>query len=162
MTRNFRKFSILSLIVLLLLVLGYYRDFIFKEINAIIQSKELNASYTAAPSIQFMQDYATSFLIKLKWTLTLLFSLVYLGIALFTIHLIFRNPKFNRITIITYLVVGFISGIFMLIGYVFTGLSDKMYEFSRYLMGMAQSPIILMILIPAFKLSLQERSNIPN
>lgn len=157
-----RKFSILSLIVLLILVLGYYRDFIFKGVNAIIQAKELNVSYTAASSLQFLHTYPIPFLLKLKWTLTLIFSVIYLGITLFTIHFIFRNPKFNRITIITYLTVGFISGVFMLTGYVFTGLSDKMYEFSRYLMGMAQSPIILMILIPGFKLSLQERSNIPN
>lgn len=162
MKSNFRKFSILVLIVLLILIMGYYRDFIFKEINAIIQAKELDVTYTAAASLQFMQAHPVPFLLKLKWILTILFSLAYLGVALFTIHLLFHNPKFNRITIITYLVVGFISGIFMGLGFVFTGLSDKMYEFSRYLMGMVQSPIILMILIPAFKLSLQERSNIPN
>ena len=162
MKASLRKYSMLLFIILLILTLGYYRDFIFKGINAILQSKELNASYTPAASLQFLQTYTISQLLKLKWGLTLLFSLIYLGITLFTIHLIFNNPKFNRVTIGTYLVIGLLSGFFMATGFVFTGLSDKMYDFSRYLMGMAQSPIILMILIPAFKLSAQEHSNIPN
>ena len=162
MKTSIGKYMILSVIIILILFLGYYRDFIFKGINAILQAKDLQASYTPAVSLQFLQHYSYPSLLKIKWGLTLLFSLTYLGIALYSVHLIFRNPKFNRITIATYLVVGLISGLFMATGVVFQGVSDKMYEFSRYLMGMAQSPIILMILIPAFKLSLQEHNNIPN
>lgn len=162
MKSTIRKYTILSFSIILILVLGYYRDFIFKGINAIVQAKELSVSYTAPSSLQFIQAYSISFLLKIKWTLTFLFSLGYLGISLFTIQNIFHNPKFNKITLATYLITGLVSGLFMATGFIFTGISDKMYEFSRYLMGMAQSPIILMILIPAFKLSSQEHSNIPN
>ena len=65
-------------------------------------------------------------------------------------------------TIGLYAFVTVIAGMFMITGYVIEGISEKMYEFARYLMGMAQSPIILMILIPAFKLSEQEQTNIEN
>jgi ABC-type Na+ efflux pump permease subunit len=61
-----------------------------------------------------------------------------------------------------YAVVMLLSGLFMILGAAFEGLSDRMYEFARYLMGMVQSPIILMIMIPAFKLSGSEPNNITN
>ncbi len=49
-----------------------------------------------------------------------------------------------------------LSAIFIALGFLFSGASAKMYEFARYLMGMLQSPLILMILIPAFKLAEKE------
>lgn len=60
------------------------------------------------------------------------------------------------ITILTYVGIIILSAVFTTIGYLFEGTSEKMYEFARYLMGMAQSPIVLMILIPTFKLSEKE------
>jgi hypothetical protein len=156
------KYLILALIIVLLLVVGYYRDFIFKGINAIMQAAYLGVPYTAPPSLAFLLTYTPAELSTLKWWLTLLFTVVYFAIALFTIHILFHNKRFNQFTIGAYVVVLLLSALFTATGRLLPGVSDKTYEFSRYLMGMAQSPIILMILIPTFKLSLKQDSNIPN
>ena len=70
--------------------------------------------------------------------------------------MLFGNRNFFKITIWSYVAILLVSGILITIGYVFKGTTEKTYEFARYLMGLAQSPLILMILIPAFKLSEKE------
>jgi hypothetical protein len=162
MKRSTKQSILLLLIVCVLLLLGYYRDFVFKTINAVLQAKEYDALFTSPPTLQFLDHYSAGGLMKLKWALTLLFTLVYLGITLFTIKIVFDKRKYNRLTIGVYIVIMLLSGILMLMGYAFDGLAERMYEPARYLMGLAQSPVILMILIPAFKLSGQEHNNIAN
>jgi hypothetical protein len=162
MKRSAKKYILLLAIVCVLLLLGYYRDFVFKTINALLQAKDYDAVFTAPPTLQFLDHYSAAGLIKLKWALTLLFTLVYLGLTLFTIRIVFDEQKYSRLTIGVYIVIMLLSGILMLMGYAFDGLAERMYEPARYLMGLAQSPVILMILIPAFKLSGQEHNNIAN
>jgi hypothetical protein len=162
MKHSAKKYILLLLIVCILLLLGYFRDFVFKTINALLQAKQYDALFTSPPTLQFLDGYSARELIKLKWVLTLLFTFVYWGITLFTIKIVFDKKKFNRLTNGVYIVVLLLSGLLMLLGYAFNGLAEHMYEPSRYLMGIAQSPVILMILIPAFKLSGQEHNNIAN
>jgi hypothetical protein len=157
-----RKYLILVLIIILILFLGYYRDFVFKTINAIIQATSLQVPYAAPASLAFLLNYTMGELLMIKWALTLVFTMLYFVVALFTVHITFHNKKFNRITIGAYVVIMLLSAIITATGKLLPGISEKTYEFSRYLMGMAQSPIILMILIPTFKLSIKEDSNIPN
>lgn len=157
-----KKYGYLILIILALLLLGYYRDFIFRTINSMLQAMDYKADYTPPVSMKFLKGCSYDALTNLKWLLTLVFSLVYLLLALITMKILFNNRKYRNMTIGVYLAILLVSGIFMLCGLLFESTSARMYEFSRYLMGMAQSPIILMILIPAFKLSGQEPNNIPN
>jgi hypothetical protein len=162
MKRSPQRYILLLLVVCALLLLGYYRDFVFKTINSVIQAKDYDAQFTSPPTLQFLDRWSYEGLIKLKWALTLLFTLAYLSIALFTVKVVFDKRKYARITIGVYAVVTLLSGLLMLVGHVFEGLSGRMYELSLYLMSTAQSPVILMILIPAFKLSGQEHNNIAN
>jgi fumarate reductase subunit D len=59
------------------------------------------------------------------------------------------------ITVWVYTGIVLLSGLLMLIG-IISGSTENMYEFARYFMGMAQSPLILMILFPLFKLAEKE------
>lgn len=146
-----------AIIILLAILTGYLRDSIFKTINALLRSWDLDQDYFLPPFLSFLENYEYETLENLKWLLTLLFSLIYLLISIGAIKLFFNNSKYIKIAIFTYIGIIFISGIFILIGLVFSSTTLKMYEFSRYLMGMAQSPIVLMILIPTFKLSEKEK-----
>jgi hypothetical protein len=162
MKRSPKKYILLLPVICALLLLGYYRDFVFKTTNSLLQAKDYNATYTPPGTLRFLDSFTYGGLIKLKWAFTVLFTLVYLGFTLFTIKIIFNRKSYNRITIGVYAVVMLLSGLLMLAGYAFEGLYGSMYEPARYLMDVAQSPVILMILIPAFKLSGQELNNIEN
>ncbi|HSH66646.1 MAG TPA: hypothetical protein VLB84_12850 [Bacteroidia bacterium] len=158
-----KQYIAIAFLIALILFTGYYRDYLFKNINAVIQSKQYNEQYTTLPSsLYFLNSFGFQTLVNLKWLLTIVFSAVYLILSLLTLKIIFDKRRYYLITSGVYLTLILISGMFILTGYLFNGISDRMYEFARYLMGMAQSPIILMILIPAFKLSRPEHNHNTN
>lgn len=151
--KSIKKTVFILLIFLLILLSGYLRDFIFKKINALLQAWDYDFDYQLPAGLQFLNNYEYDTVVNVKWLLTFLFWGLYLFISIITIRLLFRNRQlFLKITVGIYSVILLISGIFMSVGFVFSPLAENMYEFSRYLMGMAQSPLILMILIPVFSL----------
>ena len=156
--KSIKKTALLILIACILLFFGYYRDFVFKNINALLKAWDADMDFKMPPSLFFLENYDYDTLVNIKWLLTILFSFIYLSIAIITIQLLFNNKKHIRVTVLSYLAITIVSGVFILTGYFFQNTSEKMYEFARYLMGMAQSPIVLMLLIPAFKLSEKENS----
>lgn len=159
-SERLKKAVFISLILIISVLLGYLRDSVFKSINALLRAWDLDQNYSLPSFLSFLENYEYNTLVNMKWVLTFIVSFCYLLIALVTIKVLFHQKKYLKITTLTYAGVLVISGIFILIGLVFTHSSEKMYEFARYLMGMAQSPIILMILIPAFKLSEKENNKI--
>jgi hypothetical protein len=162
MKRSAKKYFFLLLVIITLLFLGYYRDFVFRTMNSMLQAKDHEMPYATPASLQFLDRFSYTQLMNLKWLFTVIFSGLYLVMALITLKIIFNNRKYLSITIGVYIAIMLVSGLFMLGGFAVESTADRMYEFARYLMGMAQSPIILMILIPAFKLSGQEPNNITN
>ncbi len=160
MKHSLKKYLLLAFVIGCLVFLGFYRDFFFKTMNSILQSRDYEAQYTIPASLKFLDAFDYNTLVLFKWLFTVGFSCIYLGVALLAIKAIFDKKKYSHITIGLYIFITLISGIFIFTGYLATGIGDKMYEFARYLMGMAQSPIVLMILIPAFKLSEKENKNI--
>lgn len=134
------------------MLLGYFRDSVFKTINALLRAWDLDQDYFLPRYLSFLENFEYETLINLKWVLTLFFCFLYLFLSIFVIKLLFYSKKHQKITFFTYFAIIIFSAFFILIGLVWQSTSEKMYEFARYLMGMAQSPIILMILIPTFKL----------
>ena len=157
-----KKTIYLLLIAGLIVFLGYYRDFVFKNVNALIQSHQFSFDFSMPSSLSFFERFELNTLLKIKWLLTILCSLLYLILSVISINILFQNKKYMRITIGVYLTLAFASATFMTAGYFFPLISKNMYFFSRYLMGMAQSPLVLMILIPAFKISEKETKKITN
>ncbi|OFY84295.1 MAG: hypothetical protein A3F72_14845 [Bacteroidetes bacterium RIFCSPLOWO2_12_FULL_35_15] len=124
--------------------------------NALIQSHELNVAFSMPSSLSVFDHLEYNTLITIKWILTFAFSAFYLITSMITINILFKNKKYIRITIGVYIAIILVSAIFMTLGYFLPTTYKNMYSFSRYLMGLVQSPLILMILIPAFKISEKE------
>lgn len=160
-TSTFRTIALLILTIAVILS-GYIRDSTFKSMNALLRAWDLNQDYYLPRFLSFMENYEYDTIVNLKWLLTFLFSILYLIFSAIAVKLVFDNRKYLKITIFTYLGIMLFSGLFILSGYLFKGSSEKMYEFARYLMGMAQSPVLLMILIPAFKISEKEKNKTSN
>ncbi len=159
MNKTLRSSRVIAKIVAILcslLILGYYRDFLFKTINGLLKAWYFDVDYVMPPSLSFLENYQYETLLNLKWILTLLFSILYLIVALTAVKTLFKERKYLLITVAAYISITLFSCTFMAIGYFFHSTSEKMYEFARYFMGMAQSPVILMILIPAFKIAEKE------
>ena len=153
--------SILCIIILLVL-LGYLRDSVFKSVNALLRAWDNDQDYYLPSPLSFLENYEYDTLVNIKWLLTLIFSLIYFVIGIFSLRLVFGDNRYLGLLITAYLSVIVLSVMFIGTGMLFSGVSAKMYQFARYLMGMAQSPIILMILIPALKLSEKEKEQSGN
>jgi hypothetical protein len=158
--KQFTKNISIVLIALFLLLSGYLRDFIFKKINALLQAWDHNMDYDMPSPMAFLANWQYDSVLSLKWLLTFVFWGIYLFISLITVKLFFRRNLYIKITLGVFVGVLLISGIFMGLGFLIKPISEKMYEFTRYLMGIAQSPIIIMILLPVFKLYNNEKPEI--
>ena len=77
----------------MLLFFGYYRDFVFKNINALLKARDYDMDYQLPGSLHFMENYTYDVLLDTKWFLTFLFAAIYLAISSITIQLLFKNKN---------------------------------------------------------------------
>jgi len=136
-----------------LIIIGFLRDFIFVNIN---NQLKLNSGhdveiFKVSDCMSFVRFISDDRLIRIKWILTLLFMVIYMAISCYAVWIIFRD--YVRITIVAFIVLFLLSFIAMAVGYCCNAFKEDAYKFSRYLMGMAQSPVVLMVLVPAFILN---------
>ena len=143
MKSKYIKYLKLIFWVIILFSVGFIRDFIFISIN-----DRLGTPIGTLPFSLYAFDNPYYIL---KWVLTQAFCDVYLIIACFIIYVIYKNKKYIKITVAFYVSFMVVSLISLGIGHLFK--NDAMgYRFARDLMGLVQSPALVMIMVPAFKL----------
>ncbi|MEQ9187365.1 MAG: hypothetical protein RLP15_06485 [Cryomorphaceae bacterium] len=144
-----RRISIL-LSVVGVIILGFYREFIFVHINEQLFALWYDEPSRASDMIPFLKstDYYT--LYYSKWALTVLFaSLFYVSVG-GVLKLIFQTTYWKELGIVYAFLFG-VAGIALGIGYLSNNIDDT-YTVARFFMGIAQSPILLMLMIPAILL----------
>jgi hypothetical protein len=127
-----KKTLFIVLLIAITIILGFLRDYVFVSINHIIETG----------------NGTNGHLLILKWILTGFCSILYLGITCFFLFLLFRSQKYIRIAISIYVLIFAIAFLIGGIGYI-TVSFGKVYLLVRAILGIAQSPIVMMILIPA-------------
>jgi len=149
----FRKYIYGFLFFILIYAVGYVRSFIFLRIHY----QHWNLSHPdEEPYIHklyyLLSPFSPNQLYWGKWGLTIFFALVFLLLTCLAIKLIFKKKKFIIWTaytftaIITLATISYCTG--MLLDNMYHG-----YNFSLILMHLAQSPVVLMVLIPVFMLA---------
>jgi len=118
-------------LLLALIGLGYIREMVFVPLNEMIDAGAFDGLW-------------------LKWVLTLAFSGLYLALAISLVDTLFGRHR--RPVLFFYLGFIFMAGLIYGAG-VILGETAVAYTMARGLMGMVQSPILIMILIPAFFLA---------
>lgn len=126
-----KKKIIIAILIVLTIVFGFLRDYIFVSLNRFIEAG---------------MD-ADGKLALLKWVLTALFSLLYLGITGAFLWFLFKERKYILIAVFSYLFLFLVAGISAVFGYFFTTF-ESVYPFIRAVLGVAQSPVVGMVLIP--------------
>jgi hypothetical protein len=132
--------------LIVIIALGFLRDFIFVNINYIIDRLYYNLEvYYYHSFYDFLEPLDVSGLMTLKWILTLLFTLINLGLSVVILKLLIVKPQMPlKLLYLGYLVLFLVAGVFFLIGK-FSGLTDLGYTLARRFMGVLQSPVPLMI-----------------
>jgi hypothetical protein len=132
--------------LIIIIALGFLRDFIFVNINYIIDRLYYNLEvYYYHSFYDFLEPLDVSGLMTLKWILTLLFTLINLGLSVVILKLLFTKSQMPlKLLYLGYLVLFLVASMFVLIGK-FGGLTDLGYTLARRFMGVLQSPVPLMI-----------------
>lgn len=165
---NLMKINIVKLILFLLVfvLLGLLREYIFININNLIYFKYYKNTTIPIPfGFGWLTKFSYSALYYIKYPLTILFVLIYLGWSIFFLKQMNVFSFYIRILILSYIVIIAISSILMLYAYFFhQKLNDDEYSLSRGLMGLAQSPLINFVLFALYlwdknKLQTHEKRN---
>ena len=142
-----------AVLVLLMVALGFWRDWMSVNIN--YQISFLTKGWEnnpAAPSIQRLADgYEAMTLWRFKWLLTLATAVVYCAMTAAIGYLVFLEKKFVRLTLWAFGIITVLSGAFYVLGSLFSA-TGMGYFFARAFMDFVQSPLVLMVLIPAYLL----------
>lgn len=139
-------------IVVLLTLLGFLREFVFENINFQIYKLWYGAEeYSLPPALSFFNSWEADSLYNLKFPLTLLAILLYFGIAHVTVRFYFKERKMLLLNLGAHVLFCVIGGGFFAYGLIFDQY-DQGYHFSRIFLDFVQSPLLLMIVLPACKL----------
>lgn len=134
------------LMVIGVIALGFFREFVFVHINEYLFALWYDEPSRALEVIPFLANFDYYTLYYSKFFLTVLFAGLFFMMSLITLQLIYHKNYWKLLGII-YLVLLLTAGTAMALGYLSDGIRET-YPFARLMMGVAQSPLILMVLIP--------------
>ena len=135
-------------------VLGFSREFLFVNINnQLFTLYYKNVGYTLPNSLGLFNDLDYATLYYLKYPLTVLYFLAYFLTSFFAIKLICLHKKNALWVVYIYALLLVLSGISMTYNYLINNqFGGDGYAFSRWLMGIAQSPLVTFFIIASSKL----------
>jgi hypothetical protein len=140
--------------VLILVLVGFLREFLFVNIgyqSTKVYYKDPEFTYELPNALKWLGSLTYHQLYYGKWVLTVLFYGLYYSITAATIHLLYRSRRYNRVTVVVHLILFGVAALFYLVGYLMNRNAEG-YTLAREIMGLLQSPLILMILLPTFYL----------
>ena len=148
-----RKRILYLVIAVAAVCMGFIRDYVFLNFNAQIHFLDgYHYNYTHEGMMWLDSGgYSIGQIVAMKWVSTVLFTLFFLLLTLWALWLVWHDRKYLRIAIWLYIALFIFSGLSYAVG---TELMNSYfgYRFARIFMGFAQSPVPLMILLPAFYL----------
>ncbi len=152
--RSISNYALLGIVSILIIISGFVRDSIFRNINWQINHYSTDNPVLVRSSFfkQLLLQFDAGELYILKWILTIFFSAVFLTYTVFGIRLVYRTAKYTKTIFMLFVGILTLSAISFGLGQL-VGNTAKGYEYARIFMGAIQSPFILLILIPAIKLS---------
>lgn len=151
-TKN--KKILLIVLVILAIIIGFFREHIFVSINLRIQQIYYNSNENIdlIPSwVNILNHFTYSELIKLKWILTSLFIAIYWSLGLFLFKLFSIEKKL--VSFYNYSILGLLlfSLVIFIVGDMLFNKQFMGYEIARFITGFLQSPLPALICFSLFK-----------
>jgi len=161
------KIKWLLLFLLLFLALGYFREFLFVHINRVMYGKYYNMDpyeYEPMPAIMHVfNKLSYSVLYYLKYPFTIIWTTLFYLLSYITIKKLSTERIFLKFLTYAYLALLVLAACAMAYGYLVNNrLQNDEYTLSRWLLGIAQSPIICLILLAAENLYKKSFTNHKN
>lgn len=150
--------KIVIFLVILIILSGFGREFVMKNINWVIKYLTEGGSYWAQSIFDPLLNWSLKELVFLKWVLTIVFTGYFYGLTISIIYFAFpENKLYLKMTTFTYLLLLFVSFILVVYGVQINDL-HALHPIIRNLMGVAQSFLPLMVLFLLFKFLPQKKA----
>lgn len=135
-------------------ILGYFREFFFVNLNNIMYLKYYGHTILPIPSfMSFFNTLSYTTLYFSKYFFTAFWFILFFFMNYFATKILGTEKILTKFLIYAYVILLSIAALSMLYGYfVNHRLQDDEYTLSRWLFGIAQSPIICLILLASEKL----------
>ena len=135
--------------------LGFTKEFLFVNINnQLYKTYYKNNDIFISKSLNFLSKYSYETLYYIKYPLTIIYFIVYFMVSFYSVKIICDNKKITIWIVYIYSLLFILSSITMLYNYIINNqLSGEEYTFSRWLMGIAESPLVAFFVISASALS---------
>ncbi|HTL81574.1 MAG TPA: hypothetical protein VL651_07710 [Bacteroidia bacterium] len=147
-----RKKIYVAALFLLYVCIGFFREFIFLNINE--QSRVTyyhdNDSHVSS-SMQWLSRFSYSTLHYAKWPLTFLFTCIFAYLSALIIRIFFADREKVKLTWIIFAMTFLAGALFYFIG-ALLGHSYATYDIARFLAGLTETPALLIILFASFLL----------
>ncbi len=156
--KNFSKYFFY---ILIFAVLGFSREYLFVNINNQLYSLYYHQSnYILPNSLFFLKQISYQNLYFLKYPLTTIYFIAYLITSYFATVKINGNKKNGIWVVYIYALLLALSGVSMIYNYIINNqLQGDQYTFSRWLMGIGQSPLIAFFIIASNTLNFKIENN---
>jgi hypothetical protein len=142
------KISALVILVLLSVLLGYFRNSFFINLNTQTSCTYYHMQAPALPwFLNFLANKDYKSLILLKWFFTIFFSIIFCLLATGGLYIIYKERFYIQLCLALYGLLFAMAFIFMLSGYLFRLFSEHAYSLARSLMHIGQSPFALLLVI---------------
>jgi hypothetical protein len=135
--------------------MGYFREFFFVHLNNIMYMKYYSStSALAVPAImRVFEGFSYSTLYYSKYPYTLVWTFLFFICSYFALKKLTANQLAIKLLMVAYALLLVVAGLSMVYGYFANRtLQNDEYTLSRWLLGIAQSPIICLILLASEKL----------
>lgn len=129
--------------LILLFVSSYFREVWFRSINALIDGEDF--FYAKTTELPFLKSWASHELYRLKYVLTIAFSLLFMLLTAFGLKWSFTSKLPFQISLGLYALLILIAGISLVIALILDQFSD-FYPFLRTLVGIIHNPLLFIIL----------------
>lgn len=135
--------------------LGFYREYFFANINNVMYYLyNGDTTVPVSPSFSFFLNLPYKTVYYLKYLFTILFVILFYALSFWCIKFYTNDKKLLRWFTYSYLVLLILSTVLMLWSYfVVVKLDSDEYSVSRWLMGVAQSPLPALFFIATSKLN---------
>ncbi len=156
---KFNKYWMFICFGLLFGLLGFYRDYFFLNLNNVMYL-QYNGETTipVRPDFEFFLKLPYKTVYYSKYIFTLLFVFAFYILSYQCIKYYTNDKKLLRWFTYSYLVLLLLSTVLMLWSYfVVVKLDSDEYSVSRWLMGIAQSPLPALFFIATAKLNLNQK-----
>ncbi|HRG57923.1 MAG TPA: hypothetical protein PK323_03145 [Bacteroidia bacterium] len=147
-----REGFLILILIIVFIVIGFFRDAVFMNLNSQLYKLYFkNYEYTLPNWLSVFEEWPYMKLYYFKYVLTAIFVVLYFLLSLTSVFAFSGNKKNIKWVFYAYGIVLFLSLLTYIGGYALNNF-PKGFLFTRNLMGLLQSPFIVMIIIPALKL----------